>query len=55
MFTLVSIGVLLAALVGGFKCGMSAEAMLIASALFAIAGSITTSALNIVDRMPDKK
>lgn len=55
MFTLVSLGVLIAAIVGGIKFGMSADTMLIASALFAIAGSITTAALAIKEKLPDKK
>ena len=55
MFTLVSLGILVAAIVGGFQFGMTVDTMMIASALFAIAGAISTASITLAEKFGDKK
>lgn len=47
MWTLTAIGVLVAAIVGGIKYGMTPDTMLIAASIFSIAAAIEIAAVNI--------
>ena len=57
MFTLVSLGILMAAIVGGFTYGLTSEVigLFVTSGLFGIAGAITTAGLTLAEKIGDKK